>query len=104
MTRVISVRERFHSNLLGLHVQDGLWQTEERVRSLIAGLFPASTGLDEAQSRAVGILGQQVRAQAYTMAISDGLIVVGWMVVLYLLLLVFLRPLKLSYQDLRKMT
>jgi DHA2 family multidrug resistance protein len=104
MTRIITVRERFHDNALGLHVQAGSWLTDERVRALSAGLFSPSTGSDEAQSRAIGILSQQVRAQAYTMAISDGFIVICWMVVVYLLLLLPLKRAKFSYQDLRKMT
>jgi DHA2 family multidrug resistance protein len=104
MTRIITVRERFHDNALGMHVQAGSWLTDERVRALSAGLFSPSTGTEEAQSRAVGILGQQVRAQAYTMAISDGFVVICWMVVVYLLLLLLLKRAKFSYQDLRKMT
>jgi DHA2 family multidrug resistance protein len=104
MIRVITVRERFHDNALGLHVQAGNWLTDERVRALSAGLFSHSTGADEAQSRAIGILSRQVRAQAYTMAISDGFVVIGWMVVVYLLLLLLLKPAKFSFQDLRRMT
>jgi MFS transporter, DHA2 family, multidrug resistance protein len=104
MTRIITVRERFHDNALGLHVQAGNWLTDDRVRALSAGLSSPSTGPDEAQSRAIDILGAQVRAQAYTMAISDGFVVIGWMVVVYLLLLLFLKRPKFSYQDLRKMS
>jgi DHA2 family multidrug resistance protein len=103
MTRFITVREEFHSNLLGLHVQAGSWLTDERVRMLSAGLLPASTGPEEAQYRAVGILSQQVRAQAYTMATSDGFVLIGWMVVAYLLLMLLLRPGNISYKDLRNM-
>ena len=103
MTRFISVREQFHSNLLGLHVQIGSWLTDERVRMLSGGLLPQSTGPEEAQSRAVGILSQQVRAQAYTLATADGFVLIGWMVVAYLMLMLFLRPGRISYQDLRKM-
>ena len=103
MTRIITVRERFHDNALGLHVQAGSWLTDERLRGLSAGLFSPSTGSDEAQSRAIDILSQQVRAQAYTMAISDGFVVICWMIVVYLLLLLFLKGAKFSYQDLRKM-
>jgi len=102
MNRIVTVRERFHDNALGQHVQAGNWLTDERVRALSAGLFPSSSGSDEAQSRAIGILTQQVRGQAYTMAISDGFIVICWMVVVYLLLLLFLRPAKFSYRDLGK--
>jgi DHA2 family multidrug resistance protein len=104
MTRLITVRERFHDNALGLHVQAGDWLTDERVRALSAGLLSPSAGSDEAQARAIDLLGLQVRGQAYTMAISDGFVVICWMVVLYLALLLFLRPAKFSYKDLRKLT
>jgi DHA2 family multidrug resistance protein len=102
MNRIVTVRERFHDNALGLHIQAGNWLTDERVRALTGGLFSSSSGSEEAQSRAVGILNQQVRGQAYTMAISDGFVVICWMVVVYLLLLLFLRRAKFSYKDLRK--
>jgi DHA2 family multidrug resistance protein len=62
-----------------------------------------SSGLEDAQYRALGVLGQQVRAQAYTLATADGFILVGWVVVAYLLLMLVLQPGKLSYQDLRNM-
>jgi DHA2 family multidrug resistance protein len=103
MTFFISEREKLHSNLLGLHVEAGTWLTNERIRMLSGGLLPASTGPGEAQSRAIGLLGQQVRAQAYTMAVADGFVLIGWMVVGYLLLMLFLRPAKLSFKDLRSM-
>jgi MFS transporter, DHA2 family, multidrug resistance protein len=103
MNRIVTVRERFHDNALGLHVQAGNWSTDERLRALSAGLFSPSSGSDEAQSRAIGILNEQVRGQAYTMAISDGFIVICWMVVVYLLLLLFLGRAKFSYKDLRKL-
>src|SRR5580692_1139064 len=35
MTRIITVRERFHDNALGMHVQAGSWLTDERARALI---------------------------------------------------------------------
>ena len=103
MTRLVSVREQFHSNLLGLHVQAGDWLTEERLRILGGGVLPGSSGSEEAQFRAIGLLSQQVHAQAYTMGIADGFVVVGWVVAAYLLLMLLLRPGKISYGDLRKM-
>jgi len=103
MGHLIAVREKFHSNLLGLHVQLDNWSTDERVRMLAAGLLPGSAGPDEAQNRAIGILSRQVQAQAYTLAISDGFIVIGWVVVAYLMLMLCLRPAKYSYKDVRKM-
>ena len=103
MTRFISVREQFHSNLLGLDVQTGSWLTDRRLRMLGGALLPDSTGPQQAQHRAITILGDQVRAQAYTMAIADGFILVGWMVAAYLLMTLLLKPGKITFKDLRKM-
>ena len=101
MGHFLSVREKFHSNLLGLHVQSGTWITDQRLRMLAAGAFGKSTGTQEAQYRAAEALGLQVRAQAFTLAISDGFIVIAWAVVLYLMLMLLLRP-GISFRDLRR--
>jgi DHA2 family multidrug resistance protein len=103
MTRFLSLREKFHSNLLGLHVEAGDWLTDQRLRPLTGGLLPQSAGTEEAQQRALEILSRQMRAQAYTMAVADAFILIGWMTAVYLLLMLFLRPGRLSYRDLRKM-
>jgi DHA2 family multidrug resistance protein len=103
MTRVITVREQFHSNMLGLNVQLGSWLTDDRIRGLIARFLPVSSGTDEARFRAIEVLSQQVKAQAYTLAISDGFILIGWMVVIYLGMMLFLKPGRISYMDLRNM-
>jgi DHA2 family multidrug resistance protein len=86
-----------------LHVSAGNWITNERVQALTAGMFPKSAGADEAQVRAMAILSSQVRAQAFTMATADGFILVGWMVVLFLLLMTLLHKSRFSFQDLRRM-
>ena len=103
MTRFIDVREQFHSNLLGLHVNIGDWLTDERLQGLTAGLFPGSAGSHEAQQRAIGILSQQVKAQAYTLAIGDAFILIAWAIVGYLVLMLFLKPGKFSFKLLRSM-
>ena len=103
MTRFVSVREQFHSNMLGLNVQAGGWLTDERLRMLSGGLLPGSTGLDEAQAHAVGLLSQQVRGQAYTLATVDGFVLIAWVMVGYLLMMLILQPDTISYNDLRKM-
>jgi MFS transporter, DHA2 family, multidrug resistance protein len=103
MTRFIAVREQFHSNMLGLYVQRGDWLTEHRLRMLAGGLLPRSTDGLEAHQRATTILGLQVRAQAYTLATSDGFILIVWVVIVYLLLMLFLRPGKITFKDLSKM-
>jgi DHA2 family multidrug resistance protein len=103
MTRFIAVREQFHSNMLGLYVQKGSWLTDQRVRMLAGGLLPQSTGGLEARQRAATILGLQVRGQAYTLATSDGFVLIVWVVIVYLLLMLLLRPRKIAFYDLSKM-
>ncbi|MGA8596223.1 MAG: MFS transporter [Bryobacteraceae bacterium] len=103
LTRLISVREKFHSNMLGLNVQSGNWLTYERLRMLSGGLLSGSTGSGESQARAVAVLSQQVRAQAYTLAIADGFVVMAWVVIGFLLVMLLMRPGKVSYKDLRNM-
>jgi DHA2 family multidrug resistance protein len=84
-------------------VQAGAWLTDERLRLLSGGLRPESAGPEEAHDRALEILGRQIRGQAYTMAVADGFTLIVWMAVVYLLLMFFLRPGKISFKDLRKM-
>ncbi len=103
LSRFLSVREQFHSNMLGLHVQAGNWLTSERLRMLSGGLLPGSAGPGESEYRALGILSQQVRAQASTMAIADGFVLMAWVVMGFLLVMAVMRPGKLGYKDLRKM-
>jgi DHA2 family multidrug resistance protein len=103
MTRFLSVREKFHSNILGLHLQTGGWYTNHRLKLLTLGMLPHSTGLEEAQHRAAAILGLQVRAQAYTLATSDGFILIIWVIFGYLLLLPWMKPNKIGYIELNKM-
>jgi DHA2 family multidrug resistance protein len=103
MGRFIDLREQFHSNLLGLHVDVGAWLTVQRLQALSAGLFPGSDGSQEAQQRAGEILSQQVRGQAYTLAIGDAFLLIAWTVVGYLVLMLFLKPNRISYKLLRSM-
>ena len=103
MNRFLTVREEFHSNMLGLHVQVGNWLTDERLRIVGLGMLPSSSGSDEAQARAGALLGQQVHAQAYTLAIADGFVLIAGVVAAFLLIMLFMHPVKPSYQDLRRM-
>ena len=100
MTRVIAVREKFHSNIL-VQMNDEL--ISKRLHLLTAGMLSHSTGPEEAQHRAVAILSQQVRAQAYTLAISDGFVLIVWVVIAYLLLMLLMKPGKITFMDLSKM-
>jgi MFS transporter, DHA2 family, multidrug resistance protein len=103
MNRFLSVREQFHSNMLGLHVQIGNWLTDERLRIVSLGVLPGSSGLEEAQARAGALLGQQLRTQAYTLAIADGFVLIAGVAAAYLIVMLLMQPAKISYQDLRRM-
>jgi DHA2 family multidrug resistance protein len=94
MQRFISVREQFHSNLIGLHVETGNWLTDERLRLLTGGVIGNSTGMDEAQQRSVALLGGQVRQQAYTLAYMDAFLLIAWVCVGTIVLAACLKPLK----------
>ena len=102
LTRFLSVREKFHSNRLGLDVSIGSWTTEERLRTLTGGLLPHSSGLDEAQARSLGLLSAQVRKQAATLSYLDGFVLLEWSIVLFLILAAFLKPFSANYRLLSK--
>ena len=100
MGRFIAEREKFHSNLLGLHVQHGSWITDENIRQMTAGLSAKSTGLLQATGRAVDIAGGRLRLQAYTLSLIDGFYLVAWASVIALVLVALLRETPLKYGDL----
>jgi DHA2 family multidrug resistance protein len=101
--RFIAEREKFHSNVLGLHVQQGDWITDASIRQLTAGAFAKSSGLAQAAGRAVDIVGGRLRLQAYTLSLNDGFYLVAWTCVIALLFVACLRESPLKYGDLSAM-
>jgi DHA2 family multidrug resistance protein len=100
MTHFIAVREQFHSNALGLHVQQGRWITDGTIREMAAGLSAQSPGLADATGRAVGLLNSRVRLQANVLAVADGFHLLTWACVFALLLIVLLRRSPMQYGEL----
>ena len=100
MGHYIAHQEKLHSNLLGLHVQDGSWITDGNIRLLTWGLFSKSAGLAAATGRAVGLLSGRLRLQAYTLTFIDGFHLLAWACVIALLLVALLRKSPLNYSDL----
>lgn len=100
MTHFVAVRERVHSNLLGLHVQGGNWIDDSAVRELAAGLFGKSSGVAAATGRAVGIVSARLRLQAYSLSFIDGFHLIAWACVIALLLIALLRKAPLNYGEL----
>jgi DHA2 family multidrug resistance protein len=97
MQRLISVREQFHSNMIGLHVEAGNWLTSERLQLLTQGLFPGSVGAEAAQERAALLLGGQVKLQAYTLAYADGYLAIACVAVLAIVLIACMKPMKIYF-------
>jgi DHA2 family multidrug resistance protein len=100
MTHYIAVREQLHSNLLGLHVQQGNWINDTAIHQLTAGLYAKSSGLPAATSRAVGLIGARIRLQAYTLTFIDGFHLIAWACVAALLLIALLKKSPLHYGEL----
>ena len=99
MQRLISVREQFHSNMLGLHVDAGNWLTTERVQLLAQTLFPGSIGTEEAQGRAALLLGGQVKLQAYTLAYADGYLAIACVAAFAIVLIACMKPMKIYFDS-----
>lgn len=99
MQRLVSVREQFHSNMIGLHVDSGSWLTSERLAWLAHGLFPGSAGAPDAQARAALLLGGQVKVQAYVLAYSDGYTAIALVAVLAIILIAFMKPMKIIFDS-----
>ena len=99
MQRFITVREQFHSNLIGLHVEAGNWVTDERLRLLTGGVSANSTGADEAQTRSAALLAGQVRQQAYALAYTDGFMIIAWVCVGIIVLIACLKPMKILFNS-----
>ena len=98
----LSVREQFHSNILGLGVQLGEPATNQRLLGLTAGMLSRSPGLATAAGRAGEILGLQVKQQAFTLAITDSFRLVAWAAVCCLIVVACMAPVPTQYRQVIK--
>ncbi|HEY6804913.1 MAG TPA: MFS transporter [Pyrinomonadaceae bacterium] len=98
MQRLVSVREQFHSNMIGLYVDGGNWLTSERVSALAHAVLPASNA-EEAQQRAAVTLGGQIKLQAYALAYSDGYLVIAFVAALAIILIALMKPMKIYFDE-----
>ena len=100
MGHFIAQRQKFHSNLVGLHVQPGSWTTDAGVARLAAGLFSKSSGLGAAMARALNVLSSRTRLQAYTLTFIDGFQLIAFACVIALLVTALIRKFPFGYGDL----
>jgi DHA2 family multidrug resistance protein len=103
MGHFIADREKLHSNLLGLHVTQGSWITDENFHALAAGVYAKSSGAAAAGARAVDLIAVRLRLQAYSLSLIDGFLLVAWTCAIALLFVALLRKSPLNYGDLRTM-
>jgi DHA2 family multidrug resistance protein len=99
MQRLVSVRERFHSSMVGLHVEIGNWLTDERLRMLTGGLHLHSPGPEDSQQQAVALLAGQVRQQAYTLAYIDGFLMIAWVCAGIIVLIACMKAMKIYFDS-----
>jgi len=99
MQRLVSVREQFHSNMIGLHVDGGSWLTSERLAGIAHGVFGGSAGAEEAQARAALLLGGQLKVQAYALAYSDGFMAIALVAALACILAACMKPMKIVFDS-----
>ena len=103
MGHFLAVREKLHSNLLGLHVNAGNWITDQNIHAMTAGLYAKSSGIGAASARAVDLIGARVRLQAYSLSLIDGFLLLAWSCFCALIFVALLRKSPLSYGDLSAM-
>jgi MFS transporter, DHA2 family, multidrug resistance protein len=100
MGHFVAQREKLHSNLLGLHVSNGNWITDQNIHAMTAWLQAKSYGMAGASARAVDLIAARTRLQAYSLSIIDGFLLIAWSCVCALVFVALLRKSPLNYGDL----
>ncbi len=99
MGHFIAEREMLHSNMLGLHVSRGNWITDQNLHGMAGDLYAKSFGAFQAGGRAVDLISDRVRLQAYSLSLIDGFVLLAWSCFCALILVALLRKLPLNYSD-----
>lgn len=100
MVHYVAVREKLHSNLLGLHVQSGQWVTMEMLRKLAMGMAPKSSGPLTAAGRALVLIDARTRLQASSLTFIDAFQLIAWACAIMLVITVMLRKAPMGFHQL----
>jgi len=100
MGHFVAQREKLHSNLLGLHLSNGNWITDQNIHAVTARLQTKSYGMGAAGARAVDLIAARMRLQAYSLSINDGFLLIAWSCACALIFVALLRKSPLNYGDL----
>lgn len=99
MQRLLAVRARFHSSIIGSTVEAGGFLTDERLRTLSTNFAASSAGMEESQGRAVAMLGSEVGRQALTLSYMDGFILVACVCTGMMFLYACVKRMKIYYDS-----
>ncbi|WP_233581541.1 MFS transporter [Acidipila sp. EB88] len=100
LTHLLTVREKFHSNILGQSVSLGSPLVRTQVGAMSHMLLPASPGSQAALGRAGALLGGRVHTQALTLSIADGYTTEALGLIVCLVLIACLGRERLQFRDL----
>ena len=103
MGHFIAQREKLHSNLLGLHVGNGNWITDQNIHAMTAGLYAKSSGMAATGARAIDLIAARLRLQAYSLSLVDGFLLIAWSCACALIFVALLRKSPLNYGELSNM-
>jgi DHA2 family multidrug resistance protein len=103
MGHFIALREKLHSNLLGLHVDSGNWITDQNIHAMTAGLYAKSSGMAAAGARAIDLIAARLRLQAYSLSLIDGFLLIAWSCACALICVALLRKSPLNFGELSNM-
>ena len=99
MQHVLTTREGFHSNRLVQFVNIYRPVTEQQLRDLTGAMLSKSPGISTALGRAMEAVGKRTHIQAYTMAISDGFILIATIATACLVVVAAIGRHPIQYKD-----
>src|ERR1700756_4633906 len=103
MGHFIAQSEKLHSNLLGLHVGNGNWITDQNIHAMTPGLYAKSSGMAAAGARAIDLIAARLRLQAYSLSLVDGFLLIAGSCACALIFVALLRKSPLNYGELSNM-
>ncbi len=98
--RILDVREKFHSNMLGQSVSLSRPQVARELLTVIQGFASKSPTLGTAAGRSVALLDARIMRQAYTLASMDGFTAIALSLVVGLLVAAFMRQEPIGFAQL----
>ncbi|MGO4625099.1 DHA2 family efflux MFS transporter permease subunit [Ensifer sp. 2YAB10] len=77
VTTLVRIREQLHSNLLGLHVQSGGTEVDQRLQTLAKGFRLQGASAQDALVQATAVIGRSLQREAFVLSYSDAFFVLG---------------------------